>query len=356
MKIKKKMLLTETELQINPKMIVLARETRGLSQKEFADKLGISPALLCKIEQESRTLGEDLSKKMSEVLKFPVSFFHQEGEAYVPMSLNYRKRDHVAQKLLMPLEANINLYRLNVEILSEKIKFPAVKLPDLEVDKIESIEKVAKELRKQWKVSKGPIDNMTELLEKNGVIVISFDFGTERVDSRTIYTKDRQPIIIVNKSLLGDRERFSLAHELGHLVMHSKTVPSFDRDITHEANIFAAGFLLPENEIKKEFENGVTIPLLGELKRKWKVSMQALLYRASDLGFLTENQKHYLLKQFNQLKIRRREPPELDIPKEKPVLLRGLVTKYKSTHRFSVKEMAEILNLTDEEFLNKYTD
>lgn len=350
------MLTTETEIQINPKMIVLARESRGLSQKELADKLGISPALLCKIEQESRTLGEDLSQKMGAILKYPVEFFYQEGEAYMPMSLNYRKRDHVAQKLLLPLEANINLYRLNVEILSRKIKFPSVKLPVIDLEKYESIEKVAKELRKQWKIPKGPIDNVTELLERNGIIVISFDFGTERVDSRTIYTQDKQPIIILNKTMLGDRERFSLAHELGHLVMHAFTMPSFERDITHEANMFAAGFLMPENELKKDFENGVSIALLGELKRKWKVSMQALLFRASDLGFLTDNQKHYLLKQFNQLKIRRREPPELDIPKEKAVLLRNIVTKYKNTHRFSVREMAEILNLTDEEFLKKYTD
>lgn len=352
----KKMLTTETELQINPKMLVLARESRGLSQKELADKLSISPALLCKIEQESRTLGENLSQKMSAILKYPVEFFYQEGEAYMPMSLNYRKREHVAQKLLLPLEANINLYRLNVETLLKKIKFPAVKLPIIDLKKYESIEKMAKGLRKQWKVPKGPIDNITELLERNGIIVISFDFGTERVDSRTIYTHDKQPIIILNKTMLGDRKRFSLAHELGHLIMHAFTMPSFDRDITHEANMFAAGFLLPQNEVKKDFENGVNIALLGELKRKWKVSMQALLFRASDLGFLTENQKHYLLKQFNQLKIRRREPPELDIPKEKPVLLRGLIAKYKSAQRFSVKEMAEILNLTDEEFLKKYTD
>lgn len=357
-----------TDIQINPKMVVLARESRGLSQKELADKLGISAAKLCQVEQDSQSFSDEIMEKLSSVLHYPSHFFSQQGEAFLPMSLNYRKREHVSAKLLMPLEAQINLYRLNIEILSQKIKFPSANIPVLDLKKFDSIEQVAKELRKQWTIPKGAIENLTELLEQNGIIVIAGDFRTERVDSKTILTKDkpaytnasagRQPIIVLNKLHLADRQRFSLAYELGHLVMHTFTMPSFKRDISHEANMFAAGFLMPESEIKKDFsvENGITIPLLAELKRKWKVSMQALLFRAADLGFLTDNQKRYLLGQFNTLKIRRREPPELDIPKEKPRLLRDLITKYKNAHQLSLKEMAELFHLEPEDFMSKYSE
>ncbi len=346
--------MVATEIQISPRMVILAREIRGMSQKELAERLGTSPAFICKVETDNRTLSEETLAKMSKLLKFQPEFFYQEGEAYLPMSLNYRKRDHVSAKLLAPLEANINLYRLHIETLAAKLKLKEPNVPVLDLQKLGSIEQVAKQLRKAWKIPKGPVENLTELLENNGIIVISFDFGTERVDSRTILTKDKQPIIVINKLHLADRQRFSLAYELGHLIMHVNTQPSFDRDISHEANMFAAGFLMPENEIKKDFEKGITIPLLGELKRKWKVSMQALLYRSADLGFLTENQKHYLLKQFNQLKIRRREPPDLDFPQEKPRLLRDLITKYKNAHKFSIKELSQAFHLEQEEFMSRY--
>ena len=346
--------MTATEIQINPQMIALARESRGLSQTDLSGKLNTTQGFISRVETDMKSMSKDTLERLCKILKYPIDFFYQEGEAFLPMSLNYRKRDHVNAKALMPFEANCNLYRLNIETLSQKIKLPALNVPELDVKKIGSEEQVAKQLRKYWKIPKGQIENLTELLEANGIIVISFDFGTERVDSRTILTKDKHPIIVVNKNHLADRQRFSLAHELGHLVMHSHTLPSHDRDISHEANMFAAGFLLPESEVRKDFEKGVTIPLLGELKKKWKVSMIALLYRAFDLGFLTENQKKYMLAQFNQMNIRRREPIELDFPKEKPHLLRDLIAKYKNAHRFSVKELARAFHLEQEEFMSRY--
>lgn len=342
------------EVEINPKMVALARESRGLTQKDIADKLNTSPTFISKVETDNRTLSEETVTKLGKLLKYPADFFYQEGEAFVPMSLNFRKRDHINAKILVPLEAQINLYRLHIESISAKLKLKEPSIPVLDLKKYNSEEQVAKQLRKLWKLPKGPIENLASILEENGIIVISFDFGTERVDSRTIFTKDKQPIICVNRHHLADRQRFSLAYELGHLVMHTHTIPSFDRDISHEANMFAAGFLLPESEIKKDFEKDITVPLLAELKRKWKVSMQSLLFRAADLGFLTDNQKRYLLQQFNQMQIRRREPPELDFPQEKPRLLRDLITKYKNAHKYSMKELASSLHLEVEEFMSRY--
>src|SRR5206468_2940906 len=110
-----------------------------------------------------------------------------------------------------------------------------------------------------------------------------FEFPTHRIDSRTIFTKGGIPVIAINKLHLADRQRFSLAYELGHLVLHTKTFPASDRDISHEANLFAASLLMPEKEIKPDLskEKILTIEQLAELKRKWKVSMQALLYRGN---------------------------------------------------------------------------
>lgn len=346
------------EIKINPQMVTLARESKGLTQKELADLLGISPGKLCRVEQNDQSFSEDIIDKLTKVLKYPRSFFYQEGEAFLPTSINFRKRVKVAQKLLSPIEANINLYRLNIETLVEKMKLPLANVPVLDIKEYGSPQEAAKQLRKTWKIPKGPVENLLQIVEQHGIFVISFDFGTERVDSRTIMTKDKHPVIVLNKTLFGDRQRFSLAYELGHIFMHAFTMASFDttRDIGHEANLFAAEFLMPENDIKKDFEGTIDIAKLAELKRKWKVSMQSLLYTATDLGFLSNNQKRYLLEIFHSQKIIRREPVELDIQKEKPLLMRNLITQYKSAHRLSVKDLAEMFCLELEEFIERYSD
>ncbi|HWJ91128.1 MAG TPA: ImmA/IrrE family metallo-endopeptidase, partial [Flavisolibacter sp.] len=178
--------------------------------------------------------------------------------------------------------------------------------------------------------------------------------GTERVDSRSLFTDGHHPVIFLNSRLLGDRQRFSLAYELGQLVMHSAGFVPLERDIGREANHFAAEFLMPRETIMKDFENGVTLPLLGELKKKWKVSMIALLYRADDLGCITPNQKRYLLQQFNQLQIRRREPIELDITVELPALMKKWIAEYRLKTGLGLPEMAALLCLNIDEFLDLY--
>lgn len=336
-------------------MLTLARESRGLTQKELAERLEIFPAKLCRIELGNQPLDQVTKKAMSKVLNYPASFFIQEGEA-LPMSLNFRKRANVAQKLLMPIEGQINIYRLNIESLLKALKLPSPKIPILDLKEFGNPIEAAKQLRKIWKMPKGPVTDLIGLVEEKGIIALSFDFGTERVDSRTILTHGGYPLLILNKANLGDRQRFSLAFELGHLVMHQFTLPELKRDIDHEANLFAASFLMPEEEIRKDMVGDISVPKLAELKPKWKVSMQALLFRADDLGLITVNQKKYLLQQFNTLKIRRREPPELDVPREKPLLLRNLIFKYREEQNMSVEEMAAFFHLTHEEFLLKYTE
>ena len=343
------------EQKINPQMIILARESRGFTQKELADLLGLSAGKLCRVEQEDQTLSKYTIERLSHVLKYPPSFFCQPGEAYIMSTINFRKRDKVSAKLHSSVEARASIFRMNFECLVKVIKFPAPKLPDLTVMRTGSPEQSAKQLRKSWKRPKGPVENIVELIEDHGVPIVNIDFGTERVDSRAVLLKDwKHSAIVINKAMLGDRQRFSLAFELGHLIMHNaKAVPAESR-IDHEANLFAAEFLMPADDIRKDFEGNITISMLATLKRKWMVSMQALMYRANDLELLTPNQKRYLISQFNGLKIRRREPAELDIPVEKPLLMRDLITRYRSAQKMSVKEMASLLHLSPEEFLEKY--
>lgn len=338
---------------INPTMIVLAREARGLTQAELAEEIGISATNLSKMERAEIGISNAVVETISDKTCFPPTFFYQIGDI-VPENLNYRKREIVAQKLITPIHAKVNIVRKHVHFLTMALNIQNVKVPVMEVTDGQTPQQIAAKLRKLWQVETPIIDNLTKLIEDNGVIIKSLTFNTDRVDSRSILTDDKFQIIYYNESLLGDRQRFSLAYELGQLIMHSFSIIPLERSVSHEANAFAAEFLMPAKEIIADFKDGITIPLLGELKRKWKVSMIALLYRADDLGFLSPNQKRYLIQQFNQLKIRKREPMELDIEKEQPSLIQSWIADFRSKTKLGLVEMAALLFLNVDEFLELY--
>ncbi len=339
--------------EINPNMIVLAREARGLTQQELAEKLNLHKANVSRLENGTTNIHQETLMAISAATSYPPQFFMQNGGS-MPANLAYRKRQQVPARLLTPIEAKMNIIRRHVQFITRALDKEVAKLPVYEVTVERTPWLIAELVRKQWNILDVNIENLTTVLETQGIIISSFDFGTERVDSKGMMTDDKYPIIFLNKNLLGDRLRYSLAYELAQLLMHTFSVVPADRDISREANQFAAAFLMPECEIRKDFEMGITLPLLGELKRKWKVSMISLLYRADDLGLLTPNQKRYLIQQFNEQKIRRREPMELDVPKEEPTLLKRLMKKYIKEYELDINQMATILAIPIDDYLDYY--
>ncbi len=255
--------------KINPKMVMLAREARGITQMELADLAGINRSNISRFEQEFGGFSDEVLEKLIKALRFPENFFLQSEEIYPPAL--YRKRDHVPAKILTYVAANINILRLNIHKLIETMKLDAINLPALPVSETGSATESAIKLRKLWKVPKGAIDNLTELLEEKGIMILPVDFKTDRVDSRSILINYKYPVIFYNKSLLGDRLRFSLAYELGHLVMHTRQSLLNIEEVGHEANLFAAEFLMPEKDIKGEFQTAITLDLLAKLKKEWGV-------------------------------------------------------------------------------------
>lgn len=344
---------------INPNMILLAREARGLTQTGLAQKLNTYKANISRLEHGDAGADATTLLALAAATGFPPQFFLQQGEI-MPVNLSYRKRKQVPAKLITPIEAQVNIIRRQLQLITRSLQLQAPKLPVYNADAnasgtdLKTLEKIASLLRKKWNIPAGPLDNITGILEQQGILISSFDFGTQRVDSRSMLTDDDQPIIFLNSSMQGDKQRFSLAFELGHLIMHTFCTVPHDRDINHEANAFAAELLMPAKEMLKEFKDGITLPLLGELKRKWKVSMISLLYRADDLGLLTPNQKRYLIQQFNQQKIRRREPPQLDVPKEKPMLVNNLLKQFQKTHRLSTHQVAALLAIEMDDYKKFY--
>lgn len=338
---------------VNPNMIVLAREARGLTQQDLAERLNLHRANISRFEKGETTIQYGTLLALAAATRFPPQFFSQQG-MFMPVNLAYRKREHVPVKLLTPIEAKMNIIRNHVQFITRSMEKAVPTLPVYDVTEERRPAHIAALVRKHWNVGNGTIENVVELLEDKCIVISAFDFGTARVDSRCMLTDEKYPIIFVNKNLLGDRLRYTLAYELGQLLMHTFFPVNADRDISREANHFAAAFLMPEDDVRKDFEAGITLSILADLKRKWKVSMISLLYRADDLGYLTPNQKRYLIQQFNEQKIRRREPVELDLPIEQPALLKQMVNRYIVEYEIDIQAMAAIFAIPPQDYLDYY--
>jgi Zn-dependent peptidase ImmA (M78 family)/transcriptional regulator with XRE-family HTH domain len=340
--------------QLNLERLKLARESRGLNQTELNEITGLPITSISKAERSELTLSADALARIAEATKYPLSFFTAPGGAAAD-SLAWRRREKVPQKIFTILNAKIDILRLQVQTLTRELGIHQHSFPYVDLNDTFRPADVAKWLRATWGVPQGPITNLTLLLEDKEVPVASFDFGSERIDSRATITEDRYPLICVNSTHTGDRQRWSLAYQLGHLLMHTYRAVSPEQDVSREANQFAAELLVPEAAYRADIgDNTITMALLANMKRKWGVSMIALLYRADDLGYTTPEQKAELVQRFNALRLRRREPIALDVPIEQPCLIRTWVDSLRRRQRLSAASLASRLHLLPEEFQSQF--
>jgi Zn-dependent peptidase ImmA (M78 family) len=160
------------------------------------------------------------------------------------------------------------------------------------------------------------------------------------------------PIIFINKNMSADRKRFTLAHELAHIIMHVFATVTFETDIEDEAFVFAAELLMPENEIYSSLRGQLNIAKLADLKRYWKVSMAAILYWAQKMKAITQNHARYLWTQFSALRIRHVEP--VVIPNETPSFLFSMMNFFKENLHYTVEDLSTIFCLKVDELQQNY--
>ena len=317
-----------------------------MTQAELAPKLKVPQGVLSRMEAGVSTVGEALLPRFAEALDYPIAFFQQPElplglgtEAYHQL---YRKRKALPAKALRRIEAQVNIVRMHTDQMLKAVELEHDRVvPKLSAEEYGSdVEQIAATVRAAWLLPSGPVASVMTCLEDAGVVVVPFDFGTDQVDATSLRAPNGPPLVIYNRNLLGDRLRFTLAHELGHLVMHS-LVP--DPAMEEQADRFASEFLMPAREISPSL-NRLSIPRAAQLKQFWKVSMASLIYRAGSLGKLTTNQAKYLWVQMSAAGYRTREPRELDVPIERPRIHRELLDSHLQGLGYTVAEFAQMLN------------
>jgi len=296
----------------NGRRLTMVRQLAGLRKSRLADLIGMSPASVTGWESGAKQPNRATVAKLALALRVEPQFFAGGGPPHVekPHFRSLRSTPQVAQD-----EAGAyGQFVAEITGLLEKVvELPETLLPDFPVAPDEadaSPEEVAREAREFFGVTPGPIRHVVRLAERAGVVVVFSEPGISAIGAYSLHTGTR-PIIVLNP-VKDDyyRQRFDVAHEIGHLIMHHDAEPG-GKVAEEQANRFAAEFLMPAEEIGPHLPTttaGRGWTKLAELKEHWGVSLAALLYRARTLGVMGDVTYRNAMIRMSQNGWRRAEP------------------------------------------------
>lgn len=339
------------ERAFNPQMFKLGRDRMALTQADLAKSAGVTQALVSKMENGFiQEPSDEAIGRLAAVMRLPPSFFYQSERAVGLPHFHYRKRAKLGAKPLSRIEAVVNIRRQHIAKLVRSYEFePSKPIPQIDLDNTGfSPEIVADRMREYWLIPRGPIDNVVEVIEQAGGVVVLTNFGTDLLDGISFRYEGLPPLFFMNREVPADRFRFSLAHELGHMVMHG--VPDDDEKMENEAHRFAASFLMPAKEIKP-YLSAPKLSALGRVKSYWKVSIKSLIKRAHDLKLVTPNQYKSLNIQYSKV-FGNGEPIPLE--QEKPSRLHDMVDYHRATLGYSLEDLANLLCLLTDDVERHY--
>lgn len=337
---------------INFTLLETARLLRQKTQKEVVEAIGISQASLSKAEHGLQELPIDIMSKLYDYYDLPETFFLR-SEGVSPLGhLYYRKKLTITNKVIGSFVAKVKIFKAIIDDLMSAVELPKYTLGNYVPDDNLSAKEIARKIRYELKVYNGAVPNLSTLLENNGIIIIRFDFGTDKIDGLTTITDSDRKVMFINNQMPNDRIRFSMAHELGHLVMHLGNPPRSSDDAERQADEFASEFLMPEEEIRPMLLN-VNIQTLGMLKRKWRVSMHALVRRAKDLETITYQQYRNLQMYFSKKGYTKSEP--IPLPIENPTMWDETLKLYRDELGYSDEDLMSVMKINQRDFASWFS-
>jgi Zn-dependent peptidase ImmA (M78 family)/DNA-binding XRE family transcriptional regulator len=332
-----------------------AREIRAMTQEELAIEVGKSKAVIAQAERGFREPSSELMEAIALATKFPLNFFDAPPHVEFPVSdVIFRAKAGISRKnILAAVRYTEHVFAIALS-LARKLKNIPVTIKPSSSKAVAA----ARETRQLMGLDPSePLMNIVRALERAGVWCFAMPY-LEDGDAFCLWLEVEQrsiPIIAVSATAPVDRLRLSVAHELGHLVMHKGLILRSRKEIEEEAFSFAAEFCLPAEAMEREMAGPITLSSLARLKLRWGISMAALIRRAHELKLLTTRQYHYLFQQLSFKGWRTEEPPQLNIAVDKPRLVRNMAeliygfpinySRFAADTRVSEQELRSIMAL-----------
>ncbi|WLQ13305.1 XRE family transcriptional regulator [Hahella aquimaris] len=332
-----------------------ARKAAGLSLRELGARVEVSHAAIKKYEDGTTMPSSDILIKLSRALNVRTEYFFR-PEAVELENIEYRKRGTlpkkqlkaITHKVIDQIERRIELENLFPQP-PVKTFAPVAELPG-QVDTMEQIESIAETVRDAWELGYDPIPDLIDVLETNGIRVFKIDTdGENKFDGLAARVND-MPIVVVGRHWPGDRQRFTLAHELGHLMLEGRLTEGLNEELA--SNRFAGAFLFPRNSVLQELgqrRNAIELKELGLLKEEFGLSMAGILYRARDVGIISHAYREEQAKLFYSKGWHLKEPG-LDYPSEQAHVFEQLVFHALAEEYIGESKAAELMNLSLHQF------
>jgi Zn-dependent peptidase ImmA (M78 family)/transcriptional regulator with XRE-family HTH domain len=331
-------------------MLVTARESRGLTQSQLAEQARVPQGTISKAEHGLVTLSGERLAALAGVLGFPLHALEWDEEIYGfgSSAFYHRKQKSLPQTRLREIQATFNLTRIRAKRLALGLDIESKhQFQMLDLDDYGSPEETARAVRAMWAVPMGPVKDVCRLIENAGGVVVRTDFATPKISAISQWVPGERPIFVTNIGNPPDRERFTLAHEIAHVLLHS--TPHEDQE--READRFASELLMPAAEIGPQLARGFDLGRAAQLKAHWRVSMSSIIRRAKDLGHISESRYTSLNVLMSKRGWLRREP--VDIGPDRPRFL-DMVIQARFDSGYTVEEVAEVAGLSVEEFTRLY--
>lgn len=312
-----------------------ARDARGVTAVTLADLIEVTRQAVSLYESNRQTPSPETMTRIAEVLKLPRHFFLKEARQKPASPFFYRSQSSATKSARVRAESRFFWFQDVVEFIGRYVKLPVSNLPSIEVPvdfrSFDSaiIEDAATQTRRHWGLGNGPISNLVLLFENNGIVVARHELAAETLDAFSP-RKDafRFPFIVlgIDKSS-AVRSRFDAAHELAHLILHQNVTEKdlLRKDsfsvIEEQANRFASAFLLPAETFAQDL-GLARLDSMRALKSKWRVSIGAMVHRASQLAMVSPDEARRLWINRTQRGWRLREPLDDELDFEEPRVLK----------------------------------
>jgi Zn-dependent peptidase ImmA (M78 family) len=338
----------------------LARSAAGLSLRELEDQLGalVSAQAIGKYERDEMMPGSEVLIALARALSVSEDYLLRQDNVEL-VGVEFRKqrlekakdRARVQAQILSAVERYLEVE----DLLALSSDWRAPKGFPHKASRPEHAEEAARKLRDAWNLGVDPIPSLAAFLEEKAIKIVAIPLP-ERVSGVKANVKQRDgtvvQVIVVNSEHPGERQRFTLSHELGHLVLDVRSVP--EKKAEAICNRFAGAFLVAVDTLRAELGNSrtsISIRELFSLKELFGVSAQAIAFRAADLGIINESLKQQIFIEFGKRGWRKVEPNSELIPKEHPARFRRLCLRALSEEVISVSKAAELLDVGSRELL-----
>lgn len=340
--------MASSPLPFNPARLKLARLRLGLSLTKLAADSDVSLRSLTEYETDRREPSDENLRKLADSLMVPTEFFFRETVEPVPVeAASFRK---LSKATVGRRNAVLASAALTLEFYAEieaRFELPSPEIPTH--DKL-SPSQAADLTRNQWNLGDRPISNMVHLVESKGVRLAALNHDFSDIDAFCFY-RDGIPYAFLNTSKSAERQRFDLAHELGHLILHSdfEMDPSTSKQRETEAQEFASSFLMPATAVLSQSMAGAALERILAAKTFWRVSAMALTHRLHELELLSDWQYRTTCITLSERGYRKDEPDGV-VPETSQILRKVL---YGSDTNLKVREAAAALDLEPDE-VRKY--